>query len=80
MGDDEKKAVALLQQIQALRKDKSARRAGKKEEKRAEHRSEMAKVDERKGEKMKEERKEILRKQGIKRKYQEEGAGGKRRK
>ena len=82
MGSDEKKAVALLQQIQALKKDKVARRSGKKEEKRKEHRKEMAKFDDKRGDKVKAERKEMMRKEGIKRKHQEAAAerGGKRRK
>ena len=46
MEPEEKKAVALLQQIQALRKEKTARRAGKKEEKRKEHRKEVAEINE----------------------------------
>ena len=79
MEPEEKKAVALLQQIQALRKEKTARRAGKKEEKRKEHRKEVAEINEKKEGKFKDERKAILRKAGIKRKHEEEVGGGKRR-
>lgn len=80
MEPEEKKAVALLQQIQALRKDKVARRNEKKEEKRREHRKDVAESSEKREGKVREERREILRKEGIKRKHQEEGGGGKRRK
>lgn len=82
LDPEEKKAVALLQQVQALRKDKMARRADKKEEKRKEHRKEVANSDEKRNDKIREERKEKLRKEGIKRKHEEasEGGRGKRRK
>lgn len=80
LAPEEKKAVALLQQIQALKKDKVARRKSKHEEKRVEHRKEMAKVEERKGGKIKEERRERLKKEGMKRKHEENGGGVKRRK
>ena len=74
MDTEEKKAVALLQQIQALRKDKVARRSEKKEEKRKEHRKDIAKVEEGKQGKYKAERKEAMRKEGIKRKMQDAAA------
>ncbi|ORX35996.1 hypothetical protein BD324DRAFT_642702 [Kockovaella imperatae] len=83
LDSEEKKAVALLQQIQALRKDKVARRSDKKEEKRKEHRKEMAKIEVQRGDKFRAERKEKMRKEGMKRKAQEaaaENGGGKRRK
>ena len=82
MDSQEKRAIALLQQVQALKKDKAARRSDKKEEKRKEHRKEMAKIEEKRGDKFKAERKEMMRKEGIKRKHQEAAAegGGKRRK
>lgn len=80
MDSDEKKAVALLQQVQALRKDKVARRNEKKEEKRKEHRKEVAKSEERKNEKIREERKEKLKKDGQKRKFEESDNGGRGKK
>lgn len=82
MEPEEKKAVALLQQIQALRKDKAVRRAGKKEEKRKEHRKESAEIAEKREGKVKEERRQMMRKEGMKRKFQEQAGGGtgKRRK
>lgn len=82
LDDEEKKAVALLQQVQSLRKDKVARRSEKKEEKRKEHRKEMAKIEESRGAKYKAEKKEVMKKEGIKRKRAEMSAeaGGKRRK
>ncbi|ORY32316.1 hypothetical protein BCR39DRAFT_523914 [Naematelia encephala] len=82
MTDEEKKAVALLQQIQSLKKDKVARRSAKKEEGRKVHRKEVGEGEERKNEKIKQERRERLRKEGVKRKYAEQAAEGrgKRRK
>lgn len=73
---EEKKAVALMQQIQALRKDKVARRKDKQEERRKEHRKEKGEIDERKAAKIKEERRDRLRKEGQKRKHEEEGGKG----
>jgi len=76
MDDEEKKAMALLQQVQALRKEKVAKRAEKKEEKRKEHRKEVAASQEKRSEKIRDERKEKLRQDGMKRKRDEAGAEG----
>lgn len=76
MDDEEKKAMALLQQVQALRKEKVAKRADKKEEKRKEHRKEVAASQEKRSEKIRDERKEKLRQDGMKRKRDEAGAEG----
>jgi ribosome biogenesis protein BMS1 len=73
MDDDEKKAVALLQQIQSLRKDKVARRKDKQEERRSVHREKVESSQERISEKIRAERKEKLRVDAIKRKHAEEG-------
>lgn len=82
MGDEEKKALALLQQIQSLKKDKTARRKDKQEERRAEHRKKVEASDERRSEKIREERRDKIRKDAQKRKHleQQAEAGGKRRK
>ncbi|KAG5651271.1 hypothetical protein H0H81_009237 [Sphagnurus paluster] len=81
---EEKKAVALLQQIRALRKDQVARRKEKKDEKRAERQKKLAKEEAIRSEKDKEKRKEYMRVAGQKSKRAaeiEEGGGrGKRRK
>ena len=82
MEPDEKKAVALLQQIKALRKDQVARRKEKQNERKEVHRKKVAKEEAVKGGKDKEKRKEIMRVAGIKHKRQaevEEGASSKRR-
>ncbi|EJC97961.1 GTP binding protein [Fomitiporia mediterranea MF3/22] len=63
---EEKRAIALLQQARALRKDQVARRREKKEGRRAEHRKKTAKEEEKRGEKGKEKRKEYMRAAGIK--------------
>ncbi|KAG6900655.1 hypothetical protein C0993_006759 [Termitomyces sp. T159_Od127] len=84
MEPEERKAVALLQQIRALRKDQVARRKEKKVEKKEEKRKKLAKDEARKSEKEKEKRKEYMRVAGQKSKRAadlEEGGGrSKRRK
>ncbi|KAJ7043945.1 GTP binding protein [Mycena alexandri] len=83
MEPEERKAVALLQQIRALRKDQVARRKEKKSEKKAVHQKKVEKEEERKGEKVKERKKEVMRATGRKSKREaeaEEGRGPKRRK
>ncbi|KAE9405745.1 DUF663-domain-containing protein [Gymnopus androsaceus JB14] len=80
---EEKKAVALLQQIRALRKDQVAKRREKKEEKKEKRAKELEKEAERKGEKEKEKRKEYMKVAGQKSKREadmQEGRSAKRRK
>ncbi|KAJ7069922.1 GTP binding protein [Mycena amicta] len=82
MEPEERKAVALLQQIRALRKDQVARRKEKKGEKRAAHQKKVEQEEERKGEKVKERKKEVMRTIGKKNKREtdaEEGRGRKKR-
>ncbi|KZT51500.1 DUF663-domain-containing protein [Calocera cornea HHB12733] len=81
MEPEEKKAVALLQQIRALQKDQVARRKEKQAERRAEHRAKVEKTEERKEEKRKVERKEQMRQAGMKAKRQaaDEEQGGRRK-
>ncbi|KAF7365371.1 hypothetical protein MVEN_00409400 [Mycena venus] len=83
MEPEERKAVALLQQIRALRKDQVARRKEKKGEKKVAHQKKAEKEEERKAEKVKERKKEVMRATGRKSKREaeaEEGRGSKRRK
>jgi len=80
---EEKKAVALMQQIRALRKDQVARRQEKKNEKKAERRKRLDKDEAKRGEKEKEKRKDYMRVAGQKSKRQadlDEGRSSKRRK
>ncbi|KAK0464475.1 GTP binding protein [Desarmillaria tabescens] len=80
---EERKAVALLQQMRALRKDQVARRKNKKTEKKAIHQKKVEKEEARRNEKEKEKRKEHMRVAGQKSKRQadlEEGRSRKRRK
>ncbi|KAI9568344.1 hypothetical protein HD554DRAFT_2099654 [Boletus coccyginus] len=82
MEPEEKKAIALLQQIRALRKDQVARRKEKQNERKEVHRKRAAKEEALKGEKEKEKRKEIMRIAGIKHKRQaevEEGTAPRKR-
>ncbi|KAK1230659.1 Glycoside hydrolase 2 (Mannanase, beta-galactosidase) [Marasmius sp. AFHP31] len=82
MEPEEKKAVALLQQIRALRKDQVDRRREKKAEKRSQHNKELEKEAAKKGEKEKEKKKEYMRIAGQKAKRQEDmeqGRSSKRR-
>ncbi|EKM51560.1 uncharacterized protein PHACADRAFT_150036 [Phanerochaete carnosa HHB-10118-sp] len=83
MEPEEKKAIALLQQIRALRKDQAARRKEKQNERKEVHRKKVAKEEEQKSEKEKEKRKEYMRAAGMKSKREadkEEGRSSKRRK
>ena len=80
---EEKKAIALLQQIRALRKDQVARRKEKQNERKEVHRQKVAKEEAKKSEKDKEKRKEYMRAAGMKSKREsekEEGRSSKRRK
>lgn len=80
---EEKKAIALLQQIRALRKDQVARRKDKQNERKEVHRKKVEKEKARKGEKEKEMRKDYMRIAGQKSKREtdvEEGRSNKRRK
>ena len=80
---EEKKAIALLQQIRALRKDQVARRKEKQNERKEVHRQKVAKEEAKKSEKNKEKRKEYMRAAGMKSKREsekEEGRSSKRRK
>lgn len=82
MEPEEKKAIALLQQIRALRKDQVVRRKEKQGERREVHRKKAEKEEAKKSEKEKEKRKEYMRVAGQKSKREadmEEGRGGKRR-
>jgi ribosome biogenesis protein BMS1 len=79
---EEKKAIALLQQIRALRKDQVVRRKEKQSERKEVHRKKVEKEEAKKSEKEKEKRKEYMRVAGQKSKREadlEEGRGGKRR-
>lgn len=84
MEPEEKKAVALLQQIRALRKDQVARRKSKQNERKDVHRKKVEKEEARKSEKDKEKRKEYMRAAGMKSKREadreEGGRSSKRRK
>lgn len=85
MEPEEKKAMALLQQVRALRKDQVARQREKREERKAVHRKKVAKEEGRKAEKDKEKRKEYMRLAGTKSKRKgddtfEVNQGTKRRK
>ncbi|KIM88998.1 hypothetical protein PILCRDRAFT_84827 [Piloderma croceum F 1598] len=79
---EEKKAIALLQQIRALRKDQVVRRKEKQNERKEVHRKKAEKEEAKKTEKEKEKRKDYMRVAGQKSKREadlEEGRGGKRR-
>lgn len=76
---EEKRALTLLQQMRALDKEKTAKRKGKQEERRSEHRKSVAKAEEKKGEKQKEQRKEYMRAAGQKQKREAELESGSRK-
>jgi ribosome biogenesis protein BMS1 len=78
---EEARAVALLQQVRALRKDQVTRRREKQGERKAAHRKKAEKEEARRGEKKREERKEYMRVAGQKSKRAaEEEAGNVRKK
>lgn len=76
MEPEERKAVALLQQIRALRKDRLSRRKEKQEERRAVHRQKVQKEKEEKEDKESESRKEYMRIAGLKSKRENDLEGG----
>ena len=83
MEPEERKAVALLQQMRALRKDQMVRRKDKKAEARVAHRRKVEKEGVRKDEKEKEKRREAMRIAGVKKKREverEEGGVARKRK
>ncbi|KAI0050270.1 DUF663-domain-containing protein [Auriscalpium vulgare] len=80
---EEKKALAVMQQIRAIRKDQVVRRREKQQERKEVRKKKVEKDEERKSEKKREERKEHMRVAGIKSKREaekEEGGSRKRRK
>ena len=80
---EEKKAIAVMQQIRAIRKDQVARRREKQNVRKEDRRKKLEKDEARKSEKKREERKEHMRIAGIKSKREterEEGGSRKRRK
>ncbi|PPQ76857.1 hypothetical protein CVT24_010783, partial [Panaeolus cyanescens] len=76
MEPEEKRALAVMQQMRALRKDQVMRRKEKKDEKKEERRKKLEKEQEIKGEKEKERKKEVMRMAGMKSKREQEGAEG----
>ncbi|TFK48648.1 DUF663-domain-containing protein [Heliocybe sulcata] len=82
MEPEEKKAVALLQQIRALRKDQVQRRKEKQHERKEVRRKKAEKEEKGREEKDREKRKEVMRVAGIKSKREaerEEGGGSRKR-
>ena len=80
---EEKRALAVMQQVRALRRDQVARRKEKQGERREAKKKKLEKEERRKEDKRKEERKEHMRIVGIKSKREadrEEGRSSKRRK
>ena len=80
---EEKKALAVMQQMRALRKEAITRRRDKKHERAETRKKRIEKDEQKKGEKKKEDRKEQMRIAGIKSKREaerEDGVGRKKRK
>jgi ribosome biogenesis protein BMS1 len=79
---EEKKALAVMQQMQALRKDAIARRREKKQERAEARKKHLERDEQKKSDKKREDRKEQMRIAGIKSKREaerEEGASRKKR-
>ncbi|TIC10484.1 DUF663-domain-containing protein [Wallemia mellicola] len=79
MEPEQKKAIAIIQQMRAIDKDKGAKRAAKKDEKREERQKNLEKVEQRRQEHRKDEHKEAMKKLGIKRAISENSGGSKKR-
>jgi ribosome biogenesis protein BMS1 len=80
---EEKKALAVMQQMRALRKEAIARRRDKKQERTETRKKRIEKDEQKKGEKKKEQRKEQMRIAGMKNKREaerEDGVSRKKRK
>ncbi|KAH7337205.1 hypothetical protein B0J17DRAFT_600178 [Rhizoctonia solani] len=73
---EERKALGVIQQIRAVRKDQVARRREKQSERKAAHRKKAEAVESKKEDKKREERKEYMRLAGQKAKRASEGGGG----
>ncbi|KAG6336272.1 hypothetical protein ID866_2826 [Astraeus odoratus] len=80
MEPEEKKAIALLQQIRALRKEQVARRKERQSERKAVHRKKVEKEEAAREEKQREKKKEIMKTAGLKSKREAEMEEGKPRK
>ncbi|KAF5360824.1 hypothetical protein D9756_004571 [Leucocoprinus leucothites] len=82
MEPEEREAVALLQQMRALRKDKVVKRKEKKEEKKEERKKRLEKEEGRREERERERKKDVMRMVGMKSKREremEQGHQGKKR-
>ena len=79
MEPEEKKAIGLLQQMRALRKEKVVRRKEKKAEKKVERAKKMEREEQKRGEKEKEKKKEVMRIIGQKSKRESEVEEGRAR-
>lgn len=73
---EERKALSVLQQIRAVRKDQMVRRRDRQNERKAAHRKKVEAVESKKTDKRKEERKEYMRIAGQKAKRASEDGGG----
>jgi len=78
MEPEERKAVAMMQQIRAIRKDQITRKKDRKHQKNVEHREKVLREQGTKDDKDKEKRKEYMREAGMKTKRDEERDTGKR--
>jgi ribosome biogenesis protein BMS1 len=76
---EEKKAIALLQQVRALRRDQVVRRKQKQDERKTAHKKKEEKEEAKQSERDKDKRKEHMRSLGLKAKRAEEDSGGSRK-
>lgn len=79
LGGEEKKARDLMQKVMTLRNEKVAKRRAAKEEKRKIYRKKVAENAEMRGEREKKEKQEYWRKEGKKRRADNDGEGGGKR-
>lgn len=76
MEPEERKAIALMQQMRAHRADQVARRKAKQQERKDAHRKKTQREEETKSEKEREKKKEYMRTAGMQRKREAEVAEG----
>ncbi len=76
LGGEEKKARRLMNQVMTIRNEKVEKRRAKQEERKEPYRRKVAENERMKAEREKREKAEFWQKEGKKRRYQEDGAGG----
>jgi ribosome biogenesis protein BMS1 len=80
LGGEEKKARRLMDQVIAIRNEKTEKRRKKQDERKEGYRAKVRENEEKRGDREKREKQEYWAREGKKRRHDGEGGGGKRRK